>query len=54
MIFKGEGGGEKLRLAAWIAGAVLALIVLGFVAKAVLPFAIGLFCGVAAVHFWKK
>jgi predicted PurR-regulated permease PerM len=54
MIFGGENRGEKMRLAAWIAGGLLALIILWFVAKAALPFAIGLFCGVAAVQFLKK
>ena len=47
-------GDEKLRLAFWGVGVVLTLALLWLVAKAVLPFAIGLVCGVAAVHFWKK
>lgn len=51
MIFGGENRGEKMRLAAWIAGGLLALIILWFVAKAALPFAIGLFCGVAVKYY---
>jgi hypothetical protein len=45
-------GTYKILLGA--AFAALVLILLWITAKAALPFAIGLICGAAAMHFWKK
>ncbi len=44
-------GDETLRLAFWGVGIALTLALLWLVAKAVLPFAIGLVCGAAVKYF---
>jgi hypothetical protein len=37
----------------WAGGALLVLVILWWLAKALVPFAIGAICGAAAIHFWK-
>jgi hypothetical protein len=42
------------KLALWVGGPILAITLVWLVAKTLLPFAIGVVCGVAARYFWDN
>ena len=45
---------ETRKIALWAGAAIFALVMVWLVAKAVLPFTIGLVCGSAAMWLWNR
>lgn len=45
---------ETRKIALWAGAAIFVLVMVWLVAKAVLPFTIGLVCGSAAMWLWNR